>query len=206
MANSALRIGVALTNFDEVKGMLVGLPPAVEQNVIGVALTKAGQPIVKIAKSLVRKDTGALQASLTTSLRKYPKKSVLLIGPDRDYYVAGKRLKKGQKAKGKVDRPSNYAHLVEFGFVTRSKKKGRKRMTKWTQRQIDEANAAGRSLPSAGRRIVDIVPPAPFLRPAASQGQAAAVKAFEDGAVTGLVRETKKLGTKLVKIRGKSES
>lgn len=202
MANT-MRIGFKLANFAELKALLSNLPAVTEKKVVGVALEKAAGPIERAAKRLAAKDTGALRASITHTLRQYPKKTVVIIGPDRGYYEGGKRAGKGQARAG-MDRPSNYAHLIEFGHLTRNAKANAtaKKFVAHTAKEIAAANAAGRSLPSAGRRTVDFVPARPFLRPAVLQGEAAAAQAFEQGMAKGLEREIKKLNRKIIKSAG----
>lgn len=201
MANS-MKIGFALGNFKELQAMLAGLPAKTEAKIIGVALEQAARPIVRAAKRLAAKDTGALRASITYALRQYPAKgkTMVIIGPDKQYYENGKRLKRGASRLGK-DRPANYAHLIEFGHLTRNAKANAlaKKMVKHTARQREAANAAGVSLPAAGRRTVDFVAPRPFLRPAVMQNEAAAAAEFERGVVKGLEREIKKLNRKIIK-------
>lgn len=202
---SALKIGVALGGFDEIKALLAVLPERTQNKVIGVALEAAGRPIVSAAKRLAPKRTGALRASITQVLRRYGAKAVLVIGPDKNYYEAGKKVKKGAARSGQ-DRPANYAHLVEFGFRTRNSEANAKarKFVAWTGRERAAAAQAGRALPQAGRRTVDFVAPQPFLRPAVQQQQGAAARAFEDGVVKGLVRETNKINRKLIKQAGQA--
>lgn len=202
MANT-MRIGFRLDNFKELQAMLANLPAVTQQKVIGVALESAAVPIERAARKLAPKRTGALRASITHVLRKYPKKTMVIIGPDKDYYEGGKRVKKGESRLGK-DRPANYAHLIEFGHLSRNAAANAtvKKMVLFTARERAAANVAGRALPAAGRRTVDFVPARPFLRPAVEQGKAAAAAAFEQGVAKGLVREIKKLNRKIIRQRG----
>jgi HK97 gp10 family phage protein len=202
---NTMRIGVALGGFKELQAMLSTLPAVTEKKVIGVALEAAARPIVRRAKSLAAKRTGALRNSITHALRQYAKTSMVIIGPDKGYYEGGKRVGKG-KARAGMDRPANYAHLVEFGFKTRNSAANAtaKKMVAHTAKQRAAANAMGVALPAAGRRTVDVVPPRPFLRPAVQQGQAAAAAAFEQGVVKGLIRETNKLNRKIIKAAGRA--
>lgn len=199
-----MKIGVKLQGFKEATENLRILGPRVEANVIGVAISTAAQPIVKRAKQLAAVRTGALKASITSVLKKYPGKAVVIIGPDRDYYEAGKRVK--GKAGVRADRPSKYAHLVEFGFHTRNAAANAtsKKMIAYTAKEKKAAAEAGRALPSAGRRAVSFVAARPFLRPAVLQGQAEAAISFEKGVAKGLEREIKKLNVKIIKQRGQA--
>lgn len=204
MANT-MRIGFKLANFSELRAMLLAHHAQVEKKVIGVALEEAARPIEVAARRLVSVRTGALRRSITHTLRQYKNKSVVIIGPDRDYYEGGVRLKKGDSKKGK-DRPANYAHLVEFGHLSRNAKANAlaKKMVAFTAKERAAARVAGRALPAAGRRTVDFVPARPFLRPAVAQGEAGAAAAFERGVAKGLVREIKKLNRKIITQRGKA--
>ncbi len=181
---NTMRIGFALSNFKELQAMLTNLPAKTEQNVIGVALEAAAKPIVAAAKRIAPKETGALRKSITHALRKYPKKTMVIIGPDRNYYEGGKKVKPGQWRKGQ-DRPANYAHLVEFGHVKVARKKG-------TSRRKGTAQEIG------------FVAARPFLRPAVWQNEKAAAQAFEIGVTKGLEREIKKMNRKIIQQRGQA--
>lgn len=184
MANT-MRIGFTLSNFDEVTKGLRALPAKIEANVIGHALQDAARPIFSRAKSLAAHRTGALRKSITSVLRSYPGKKMVIIGPDKDYYEGGK------KTKGGTDRPANYAHLIEFGHKTRVDSSGGFR--KHTSAEIKSANESGVSLPSAGRRKIEYVSPQPFLRPAVQQGTSEAAARFGKSVELGLDKELKKL-------------
>jgi NaMN:DMB phosphoribosyltransferase len=84
--------------------------------VMGDAIAQAVRPIVAAIKARTPVDSGALRRSITATVKRYPNggKIIGFVGPDRDYYAAGKRLKKGASKKGS-DRPAMYAHLPEFG-------------------------------------------------------------------------------------------
>jgi HK97 gp10 family phage protein len=202
---NTMRIGFRLANFKELQALLSNLPAITEKKVVGVALERAARPIEQAARRLAAKDTGALRASITHTLRQYPKKTVVIIGPDRGYYEGGKRAGKGQARSG-MDRPANYAHLVEFGFNTRNSAANAtaRKFVPHTAKEIAAANAAGRALPAAGRRTIDHVPARPFLRPAVMQGEAAAAREFEVGMTKGLEREIKKLNRKIIKSAGQA--
>lgn len=72
------------------------------------ALTKASTPTVKAARARVRKESGTLKKSLDKKVKTYVRSGVVvaIVGPRSGF--------KGEY-KGKVRRPSFYAHLVEFG-------------------------------------------------------------------------------------------
>lgn len=202
---NTIRIGFGLANFKELQAMLANLPAKTEQAVIGVALERAAAPIKREARRLAPKLTGALKASITHVLKKYPKKTMVIIGPDKDYYEKGKRVKKGGNRLNK-DRPANYAHLIEFGHLTRNAAANAKakRMVRHTAKEIAAANAAGRALPTAGRRTVEFVAPRPFMRPAVMGQEAAAAQEFEQGVAKGLEREIKKINRKIITQRGQA--
>lgn len=199
MANT-LRIGFKLGNFSELREMLLQLPAVLEKKVIGVALEQAARPIEKAARRLAAKDTGALRASITHVLRQFRKTSVVIIGPDRDYYAAGKRLKRGDARQG-ADRPAHYAHLIEFGHLTRNAAANAlaRKFIKFTARERAEAQSRGTILSPLGRRAAHFVAARPFLRPAVLQGESAAAREFELGVARGLEREIKKLNRKIIK-------
>lgn len=121
MAKNSMSFGFTLTNFKEFAGMLRELPASVESRVMGDAIGIAAKPIMQMAKAKAPKRTGALSRSIITVVRRYPKagKVMALVGPDKEYYSGGKRLKKGASRQG-ADRPAKYAHLVEFGHQTKN--------------------------------------------------------------------------------------
>lgn len=198
MANSLKRISFEITGFSELAHDLRVLPAAVERRVIERALEYAVQPIVRRAKSLAARKTGALQASIAFVIRKYPGRAVAVVGPSRAYYKNGERTKGGEQ---NPDRPANYAHLVEFGHATRAK--GKPGFRKWTTKEREAANREGRALPQAGLRRVEFVAPRPFLRPAVEQGKAEAINRFSDGVRVGLEKEIKSTYRKNKQIRKK---
>lgn len=190
-----MTIGVKLANFTEFAEMLRGLPAAMESRVMGDALGTAAKPIVAAAKQRVPKDTGALRRSLTSVVRRYPRsgKVIAVIGPDKDYYgSSGKRLRRGQSRYGS-NRPSKYAHLVEFGHHTVDSSLG--------QRRFRGQFLKGKPTATSSKRTW--VPARPFLRPAVTLATPEATAALADGVRRGMEREIKRLSRKMKRISGK---
>lgn len=186
------KIGFKLTNFSEFSDLLKSLPPAMEGQVVATAVNSAMAPLQYLAKQFAPVKTGALRRSITHTVIKYPGqgKVVGIMGPDRDYYEAGKRVKKGKSNAG-ADQPAKYAHLVEFGHYSRDPSlKGMSRNDKKEARLVAE---------SAGAHV-RYVAAKPFMRPAVDYGEGAAGDAFLDGMEKGQLQQLKKLATKLKKI------
>lgn len=164
------------TGLAELTRTLRGLPAEVAQNVLEETVDAAAQPIVLAAKIYAGRSrrTGALQASLTSVVRNYPRRgiSVAVIGPDKRYYRKG-RVVRGKKALG-ADRPANYAHLVEFGHIVVKPVSG-------TSRRRKTAVSAG------------IVAAKPFLRPAFSSQQDIALERMAITMTAGVNRALAKL-------------
>lgn len=176
MANSRMKIGFRLRGFKEHAAMLEQLPARTQANVIVVAVGEAAKPLVRLAKANVIVRTGALKRSIIHVVRRYPRsgKVLAIIGPDAHFYRAGKRVRRGD-FRG-ADKPSKYAHLVEFGYHVRKGLKNKNSKTVW-------------------------VPAKSFLRVAVMQGGDVAAVAFERGVVKGLDREISKLLTRRTKSR-----
>lgn len=194
MANN-MRIGVKLENFHELRALLGELPGAVGANVMGTAIGDAARPIERLAGLKAPKRFGALARSITHVVKKYPGSripAIAIVGPDKDFMVP--RAGRNRNLRG-VDRPSKYAHLVEFGHLT----------VPGTNIDTPEFFRSGekrRAVTVRGgkaRTVVTFVPAQPFLRPAATAGAGAAAGAFERGVIKGLERETKRLNKKHIK-------
>jgi HK97 gp10 family phage protein len=190
MAKNSMTIGFELSNFQELRAMLRDLPPSVESRVMGDAVAVAAKPIIAAAKARAPSDTGALRRSITAVVKRYPKagKIMAIIGPDKAFYGGGKRVKQGQSKKGK-DRPSKYAHLVEFGHYsgTATGRKG--------------GFAKGTSIRKGTAQATAFIRPRPFLRPAVAMATPAAVAALQGGVEKGMEREIKRTLSKLKRIR-----
>jgi HK97 gp10 family phage protein len=99
------------------------LPLVIASQVLGVMVKEGAKPVVRNIKRLAPVDKGNLKKSITAVVRRRPKRgtAVAVVGPSTERFANGKRLKKGADARGS-DRPANYAHLPEFGFVGRDGK------------------------------------------------------------------------------------
>jgi len=130
------------------------------------------KPIEIAAKRFARRsrDTGALEASITSKVANYPRsgKAVGLVGPDRNYYSKGKRVRGRLTAllARNQRKPANYAHLIEYGHVAVAPKKG-------TTRRKGTAQDVG------------FVAPRPFIRPAVATTQAQQAEGFYRGIERG---------------------
>jgi len=142
-------------------------------------------PVLRSAKRHAKKSerTGALKNSLTTKVVEYPStgKVVGLVGPDRGYYPAGKRITKVAASFKGADRPSKYAHLIEFGHHVVAPVKG-------TNRRKKTAKPA-----KSGTKWVEAKP---FIRPAVldthNEQAAAWVEGIKIGFEKALAKANKK--------------
>lgn len=189
MANS-VRMQVQLSGFDEFRVLMAELPASVEARVLSDAISHAVKPIVARAKALAPRKTGALQRSLTSVVRRYPGKGkiVAVIGPDKDYYSGGKRMRRGESRKG-ADRPAKYAHLVEFGHFS------------GTHSGQFGGFKKGTSLRQGNATAASFVGPKPFLRPAVAAGEREAATRLADGVEIGMAREIKRLAGKMRRLQ-----
>lgn len=190
-----MRIGFTLSNFKEMRALLHDLPPAVEARVMRTAVGNAAKPLVKAAKSKAPVRSGALRKSITSVVRHYPKsgKVVAVIGPDKEYYAGGKRLK-GRADRRGADRPANYAHLVEFGHYSRA---GSEKFGGF-ERGFRRRKSSGARVAQEARSFIL---PQPFLRPAVATATPAAEAELARGVEKGIEREIKRL-SKMKKVKG----
>lgn len=195
MANS-MRIGFTLSNWEEMRALLLNLPPSMESRILGDALSAASKPIVNAAKARAPVDTGALRRSITAVVKRYPKagKVIAMIGPSRGYFSNGKRLKKGADRRG-ADKPANYAHLVEFGHMSAA------------ATGVDVATSKGSAIRRSKRSkkteftARSFILPKPFLRPAVFTAKGDAHAQLADGVKVGMAREIKRLASKMKRIK-----
>lgn len=185
-----MKIGFSLDGFDQFRALLGELPASVEARVMGDAVGFAAKPIVAAAKAKAPMRTGALRRSLTSIVKRYPGqgKVTAIIGPDKDYYSAGLRVKKGKSWQG-ADRPAKYAHLVEFGYfsgVSSDKFGGFKK---------------GTSIRKGTATATAWISPKPFLRPAVAAASAAASANLAEGVRVGMDREIKRIESKTRRLR-----
>lgn len=156
MANSTT---VAFRGFDEIHALLREMPAAVRADIMEGALVKASRPIQRAMVSMAPRRTGALKKSIAIKglSNKAKGEAAALIGPDRNYYASGRRVKKGEDRRG-ADKPSNYAHLVEFGHYSGVSSERFGGFSKGTS--LRKKTATARSF----------IRPQPFMRPGFSAG------------------------------------
>jgi HK97 gp10 family phage protein len=103
-----------ITGTSEIAKALQGLPARVSKQIAIEAMSKAVEPVVAAARTLVPVgETGGLKRSLGFAVRQYRKGRVTygIIGARRGYGVPDPSAKTGQTE------PANYAHLVEYGHA-----------------------------------------------------------------------------------------
>jgi hypothetical protein len=171
-----------VTGITQLREVLHMLPQDMAGDILGRATKEAIQPIKIAAKRFAKRSeaTGALRASITDKVKVYPAtgKAVGMVGPDRAYYSRGKKAGALGALLGKNRRrPSNYAHLVEYGHVAVAPRKGTTRRKK---------NAVS----------VGFVPAKPFIRPAVVTTTAQQIAAFTRGIEIGLNESIRKRGGK----------
>lgn len=196
MANS-MRIGFTLSNWEEMRALLLNLPPSVESRILGDALSVAAKPIVNAAKARAPVDTGALRRSITAVVKRYPKagKVMAIIGPSRGYFRNGKRLKPGGDFRGGAA-PANYAHLVEFGHFSAA--------ATGTSVATAKGSAIRRKNPKSKKtefQARSFILPRAFLRPAVLTAKPAVEGQLAKGVEVGMAREIKRLASKMKRIK-----
>lgn len=196
MANS-MRIGFTLSNWEEMRSLLLNLPPAVESRILGDALSVAAKPIVNAAKARAPVDTGALRRSITSVVKRYPKagKVMAIIGPSRDFFRGGKRIKPGGDFRGAAS-PAHYAHLVEFGHMSAA--------ATGTSVATAKGSVIRRKNPKSKKtefQARSFILPRPFLRPAVLTAKPAVEGQLAKGVEVGMAREIKRLASKMKRIK-----
>lgn len=168
MANSVYKR--AFSGSEELTKVLQGIPADVRAAILEPACVKAARPIRDASARFAPRRTGALKASIAIKgiSNKSKGTAAALIGPDRNYYKGGRRLRKNSDRRG-ADKPANYAHLVEFGHMsgTSSEKFG----------GFDKGKTIRKKTASAKSFVL----PQPFMRPGFIAGapQAEAILARE---------------------------
>lgn len=182
-------IGFEMTNFAENAALLRELPASVESRVMGDAVGQALKPMQADARARAPKDTGALKRSIAVKVKRYPNAGIVvgLVGPSKDYFKNGRRLKVGQNRRG-ADKPANYAHLIEYGHFRVAGRGATGKSLKGKTIRKSTANAKG------------WVPARPFMRPAAVAQRDNVLNGLEAGVVKGLERETKRLASKMKRV------
>jgi HK97 gp10 family phage protein len=129
---------ITIEGSDILAAKMLALPASVRKAVEAASVKASKAVIAGQLKSNAPSDSGALQKSITSIVRKYKGGRIImgLIGPDYGYTgvvtknKTGKKVfKKANKRKGEAGtrRPANYAHLVENGTVQRKTKSGANR-------------------------------------------------------------------------------
>ena len=170
------------TNYRNVKGLgqlsacLQALQEDMRAKILEEGVKAAIQPILRAAKQNLRRSvrTGALYASMTTKTKSYPRngKAVGLVGPDRGYYNG--QAKAGKLGALYAGRPSNYAHLIEYGHVVVHPKKGE-------------------TLRNKTASSIGWVQPRPFIRPAIITTSGEQGRAFASAIAEGFERTRAKM-------------
>lgn len=118
MANSIYKNFIGM---EDLSKNLRGLSDDMRLRVTAIAVKRGARPLLRSAKRHAGKSkrTGALQKSLTSVTRQYKQQATAIevVGPNREYYSEGKKLGKGASRAG-ADRPTKYAHLVEYGHYS----------------------------------------------------------------------------------------
>lgn len=166
MANSALNR--PFSGSEELSKVLQGIAADVRAEVLQHACGKAAVPIKVASAGYAPKRSGALKASIAIKVisDKTRGTAAALIGPDRNYYRAGSRLKKDAGRHG-ADKPSNYAHLVEFGHLSGVSSE---RFGGFAKGTTVKANSRKRKQVAAKSFVL----PRPFMRPGFIAGAPAA--------------------------------
>jgi HK97 gp10 family phage protein len=163
------------SGFDGIRATLQKLPVETQTKVMAVALKRAAAPVVRVAKALAPKRTGALRSSITSIVKKGRNgNSYAVIGPARGRFSGGKRIGAKDSAAA-ADMPANYAHLVEFGHHAVRPVKGAMRR---------KGTASG----------IRFVPAKPFMRPALISSKGASFAALAEGVAEGIDKALQRLG------------
>lgn len=191
MARNSMNFGFKLSNFGEFAALLHNLPESVESRVMADAVQQATKPLVASIKSKVKVRTGALRNSIAAVVRRYPNngKIVGIVGPDKAArFLGGRKVIRGGSLL-KTDKPSKYAHLVEFGHYSAAEKG--KKLSTTKGKTIRKGTLVARTW----------VPAQPFMRPGIAQGEPLAEAALSAGVAKGMERESKRALAKMKRIK-----
>ncbi len=171
----------------ELNALLSGLPKEVRGIALSTAVSAAAKPLVAAQKQLALRSerTGALRASISSRVRNYKTSgvSVAIAGPNRNYYVGGKKVKSGKLIQDDASRPAHYAHLVEFGHYTGARSGRFGGMVKGTSRRRGKNTSHDSAF----------VLPKPFVRPSVIMAKAAMASAFDLGITRGIEKAVAKI-------------
>jgi HK97 gp10 family phage protein len=178
MANSVHKF--AFRGAEDLFKVLEGIPADVRSEILERACVKAAEPIRAATSRAAPKRSGALKASIAIKgiSNKQKGTAAALIGPDRNYYRGGKRVKANGDRRG-ADRPANYAHLVEFGHLSGTSSEKFGGFEKGSA--LKPSKTGARTKQATARSFVL---PRPFMRPGFTAGAPAAesIMAREIGA------------------------
>jgi len=174
--------------------------------ILAAGMEVATESIVQGAKARLTPqagvDTGALKKSLDNKVKNYEDGGVVvgIMGPRTDAYNSGKSIKKRrgesraayrERTKG-MERPSNYAHLVEFGHRSVH---GGGALPNNGERVKGVWNSVnkGRSLRKRTISATSFVAPIPFLRPAFDAGIGQLESTLADATKEAMEKEFSKI-------------
>ena len=131
-----------MTNFAEV-ALLQAACQCVESRVMGDAVGQTLKPIQADARARTPKGPGALKRSIAVKVKRYPTLvSGLASWVRPKIFKMAKRLKGGQNRRG-ADKPTNYAHLIEYGHFPRATRGATGKSPKVKRSAKSTANAKG---------------------------------------------------------------
>jgi hypothetical protein len=193
MPKNSATIGFKLPLMQEYGSLLAQLPAETGARVAGTATEQAMKPMVSAvrAKAQSSRRTGALQKSITSVVRIYSKqgKVVGIMGPDKNArFLGGRKISRGGK-KLAPDRPSKYAHLVEFGHYSAAATGAKLASTK------------GRTIRKGTLTAKSWVMAQPFMRPGVASSEAAVAGKLADGIAAGLAKENQRIVNKMNRSR-----
>lgn len=139
------------------------------------ALMKAARHVTAAAKRNAPRETGALRKSIRQKALTNPKKKLVtvLVGPSRGVTATA--------SDGKLRRPANYAHLVEYGTASRGVWGGRRKKGLFGIGAVK------------GKTVTPGNPPKPFLRPAWESNKGAVLATYKAEIGNSIRRRAKQL-------------
>lgn len=153
----------------ELERALIKLADKVQRKIIKKAIRKPARSIVKMAKTLVPRESGLLAASLGTKIKQFKRSGTIvgIMGP-RTKFKAPKKVVARLGGSFEKRKPANYAHLIELG----------------TKPHIQPTFMGGGMHPGS--------PAKPFLGPAMDAHKSKAFKMMGDELRKGIEAEARK--------------
>jgi len=181
----AFAVKARLTGVEQALRNLGAMTRTVRNTILRKAVNASSRLVLDAARALVPQGTGMLKRSLAVRIQTYRGSGavVAVIGPRTGYQKTRQGKKQtafGRKIKDSGQDPSKYAHLVEFGRASVQVKKARV--------LSDGATFYG--------RVVQSVPPRPFLRPAYEREKARVIATMYQLIAEELNKAAKALGGK----------